>query len=100
TKPCKRSAGLHVGETRRVRTEVARSARDDLPGRDCVAEDAVLSVVDGDLTRHLHEPALADAVCEMARRADHAVLRGDVDDPAASIADQRLAKHLLHGGPA
>src|SRR5437016_7885363 len=28
------------------------------------------------------------------------VLRGDVDDPAASVADQRLAKHLLHGGSA
>src|SRR5215470_558755 len=74
--------------------EVARRAGHDLARGDRVAHDPVAPVLDRDLAGQLDQPALADGVGGMARRAYHAVLRNDVDDPAADVAAERLGEHL------
>jgi hypothetical protein len=51
-------------------------------------------MLDRDLPRHLREPSFAHAVGEGARRADHSVLRRDVDDPPAHLVDRVLGEHL------
>ena len=72
-------------------------ARQDLARRDRVHEDAAAGEVDGELAREVDDAALDRAVRDVARRADHAVLRGDEDEPAARLADGLLPEHRAHG---
>ncbi len=99
---------LHASEPRegrarmRVREHLGRvrlvgRTRQDLPRRHRVHDDALPRVVDGDLARQLHDPALRDRVGQVTGRSDHAVLRGDGDDAPAGVADRLLLEHLLDG---
>ena len=110
TRECGHVLGRAEARPRRARSHVrlllelgvgrALARREDLAGRDRVADDAVLGEVDRDLAREVDDRALHGRVRDVAGRADQAVLRRHVDHAAAHVAARLLRQHLPHRAPA
>ena len=65
----------------------------DVARADGVHAHAQRAVVDGELAGQVHDPALGRAVGGRPGRADEAVRRGDVDDPAGAAGGGQQVRH-------
>src|SRR2546430_12284367 len=81
-------------QPRRVLRQSA-CAGDDLAWRDAVADDQVLGVVDGNLSRDVDRPRLAHAVRQVAGRGNDALLGSQVDQATPDLLPRLLSDHLL-----
>src|SRR5919204_6748615 len=83
-----------TGICERIRLLLLRRAGEDLPGRDRVHENAARTVVDRDLAGQIDDAPFAGGIGDVPGWANHAVLRGDVDNATANLAERLLLEHL------